>query len=749
MPPEAVRMNLQHLKKEIEKIFGADKNKAHNYKQIASRLHLNEQQARETVIRLLKTLEKEDVIEELSPGKYIARFIYHFLEGKIQLTQRGSAYLLNEKDGEDVFIAFENLNTALNGDRVKVNILPHKENGKPVGEVIEILGRNKKEFVGIVERKGNHAFLVPDDRRNYAPIYISPKSLNKAQDGDKAVAKINSWKTGDKNPVGEIVSVLGKPGEHQTEMHAIIAEFGFAPSFPPVVEKEADAIPVKVDQQEIALRKDFRKVLTFTIDPEDAKDFDDAISIRPSGENWEIGVHIADVSHYVKPGSQLDKEALKRATSVYLVDRTVPMLPEKLSNQLCSLRPNEEKLTFSTIFIMDKKGKVLDKWIGKTIIKSNRRLTYEQAQEQIESGSGEFAKELSLLNSIAKILREERFRNGAMNFETEEVKFKLDASFKPVEIHKKIRKDAHKLIEEFMLLSNRTVATWARQLKDSSSKNGGAKNKTFVYRVHEAPNEDKLKLFSAFAQRFGYQVKTGSDKAIAQSFNKLLEQVEGKPEQNIIQSMAVRSMMKAYYSTKKTSHYGLGFDYYTHFTSPIRRYPDLMVHRLLFSYLHKGKSANETEYEEMCRQSSQMEIQAAEAERASIKYKQVEYIKEFIGSHFEGIISGVTEWGMFAEITEYKCEGLIRIAALGDDFYEFDPANQWIRGRRTGKKFELGMKVEVIVKNADLKKRQIDLDLTSNISIVRKPGKGHGGKSEARRNKKQDRTPKKGKTRRR
>jgi len=466
--------------------------------------------------------------------------------------------------------------------------------------------------------------------------------------------------------------------------------------------------------EEIAKRKDFRKITTFTIDPEDAKDFDDALSIEEVGDGiYEIGVHIADVSHYVTKDSVLDAEAFERATSVYLVDRTIPMLPEKLSNGVCSLRPNEEKLTFSAVFKMNLEGEILDKWIGKTVIYSDRRFAYEDAQERIESKEGDFAKEINTLNDIALILRKARFKNGAVNFETEEVKFKLDENYKPIGIFKKVRKDAHKMIEEFMLLANRTVAEFVHKMK------GEKQPKTFVYRVHEPPSEEKLKLFNLFAARFGLSIQTTSQKSISTSFNNLLNDVEGKPEQNIVQNMAVRSMMKAYYSTKKTSHYGLAFDYYTHFTSPIRRYPDLMAHRLLFSYLNNGKSANDVEYEEKCKHASQMEIQAADAERASVKYKQVEYIKQFIGEQFEGIISGVTEWGIYVEITEYKCEGLVRLANLTDDFYDYDEFNQWIIGRRTRKIFQLGGEVKVIVKQADLQKRQIDLDV-AEVSAPRR-----------------------------
>lgn len=731
----------KNLKRELEKIFISDRKKAYNYKQLAALLDITSNEGREAIIRNLKLLEKEQVIEEITPGKFIALHISQFIEGTIQITQRGTGFLIAESGSkEDILIESDHLNTALNGDKVKVNVFAHKSGGRSTGEVIEVVERKKSEFVGVIQLSASYAFMVPDDKRVYTDIFIPLPHLNKAKNGDKVVVRINEWNPIQKNPIGEVLSVLGRPGDHMTEMHAIIAEFGFSTNFPAQVEKDAERIPFDIPAAETKSRRDFRKVLTFTIDPEDAKDFDDALSIQKLEDGlWEIGVHIADVAHYVPVGSALDEEALKRATSVYLVDRTIPMLPEKLSNGVCSLRPNEDKLTFSTVFKMNDAGEVKDTWIGKTIIHSDRRYSYEEAQLCIETGVGDYAEDIRILNRLALILKAERFRNGAVNFETEEVKFKLDENFKPIGIFKKVRKDAHKLIEEFMLLANRTVAGYAHHLGK------GDKKKTFVYRVHEAPSEEKLKLFSTFATRFGYHIKTTSDKAIAQSFNKLLLDVEGKPEQNIIQSMAVRSMMKAYYTTAKTSHYGLGFDFYTHFTSPIRRYPDLMVHRLLFNYLHKGKSADERQYEAMCKQSSQMEIQAAEAERASVRYKQVEYISNFIGHQFSGVISGVTEWGMYVEITEYKCEGMIRLSSLADDFYEFDEYNQWIIGRNTRKIFQLGGLIEVIVKNADVLKRQIDLDFPNNAILSRNKKKveKHQRKEEKSKNASASTRPKK------
>lgn len=751
--------NLKFVRKEIEKLFAHNRKKSFNYKQIAASLDAESTEAKNYIIRTLKALEKEGYIEEVMPGKYLAVFVNEFITGRLELTQRGAGFVIpqteektpsaGKEERDDIYISSENLNTALHGDTVKVNLFSRKNGTHREGEVVEVLERKKSEFVGVLEMGHNFAFVSPDDRHMNVDIFIPGGKTGKAKNGDKVLVNIVNWSNEKKNPEGEVIEVLGKPGEHNTEMHAIIAEFGFEIKFPEDVEREAQAIPDKISKEEIAKRRDFRKITTFTIDPEDAKDFDDALSIQPSGDgNWEIGVHIADVSHYVTPGSRLDDEAFERATSVYLVDRTVPMLPEKLSNGVCSLRPKEEKLTFSAVFKMNEQGDVLDTWIGKTVIYSDRRFAYEEAQERIESKQGDFASEINTLNDIALILREKRFKNGAMNFETEEVKFKLDENFKPVGIYKKVRKDAHKMIEEFMLLANRTVAEFVFKMKTKD------KPKTFVYRVHEPPSEEKLKLFNLFASRFGLSIQTTSHKAIANSFNDILSEVEGKPEQNIVQSMAVRSMMKAYYTTTKTSHYGLAFDFYTHFTSPIRRYPDLMVHRLLYSYLNKGESGNEKQYEEKSKHSSQMEIQAAEAERASVKYKQVEYIKQFIGQQFKGIISGVTEWGIYVEITEYKCEGMIRMTNLTDDFYEYDASNQWIIGRRTKKTYQLGGEIDVIVRNADLQRRQIDLEMVGdsykrNVSRKADTRDKKKGNAAKKTNRKDDNKPAQRKKRRR
>ncbi|MCF8427573.1 MAG: ribonuclease R [Bacteroidia bacterium] len=697
------------LKKQIQRVFAEAGRKILNHKQVAKRLELDSSEGKNEVLRTLKILAQEKLIEEIDPGRYVTLFVHQFVKGRVDMTQNGTAYVKRDDGEEDIFIASEFKNNALNGDLVKVSLFAHQMNGRQSGEITEVLERAKSQFVGVVQVHYNYAFLIPDDKKMHTNIFIPKEKIGGAKQGDKAIARITEWSAVEENPFGEIVEVLGKPGNHETEMNAIVVEYGFATRFPEEVEKEANRIPDKITNEEIKKRRDFRKTLTFTIDPEDAKDFDDAISFKVLSQGlYEIGVHIADVSHYITEGGKLDEEALRRATSVYLVDRTIPMLPEKLSNGLCSLRPNEDKLTFSVVVQMNDKAEVLDTWFGKTVIHSQRRFTYEDAQERLETKEGDLATELNILNELAKTLKEKRFKKGAISFETQEVKFRLDENFKPVDLYIKVRKDAHKLIEEFMLLANRKVAEFG------FNQGKGDNKKTYVYRIHEEPNEDKIRMFNIFASRFGHKILTQSQKAIANSFNQLLEDVEGKPEQNLIMSQAIRTMSKAYYGTKKSMHYGLAFEHYTHFTSPIRRYPDLMVHRLLQLYLNKGASANEAHYEDMCKQSSAMEVKAADAERASVRFKQVEYISEFIGDEFDGIIAGITEWGIYVEISQYKCEGLLRLNNLGDDYYEYDSNNQWIIGKRTKRKFQLGDPIKVIVMAADIFKRQIDLGVVDN-----------------------------------
>jgi ribonuclease R len=690
----------QNLQQAICDLMMEQASKEWNAKQIASRLGFRSDEQRKLIENALNKLLGTGKLRSSGPGKFKAVIFDRFVEGILDVNAHGSAYLIPDGGGNDIYIGPNDLNRALHKDRVKICLFAQRKDGKNSGEVIEILERARTEFVGIVERKAGFAFLVPDDRRMHVDIYIPNDKLNKAGHGMKAIARITDWPVDFNNPFGEITEVLGKPGINEVEMNAIIAEYGFPLSFPKEVEAQAEKITYTPPAEEIKKRRDFRAVPTFTIDPEDAKDFDDAISFQVLSDNrFEIGVHIADVSHYVKPGSPLDKEAYDRGTSIYLVDRVVPMLPEKLSNGVCSLRANEDKLCFAAVFEMDEKGHIHKEWFGKTVIHSNRRFAYEEVQQVIESQSGPFAYELLQLNALAKIMRNERFKNGAISFETEEVKFKLDEQGNPLGVYTKIRKEAHKLIEDFMLLANKKVAELL-----------GKNKKNCVYRVHELPNIDKLTQFSTIAARFGYRINAQSEKQISKLLNNLLQEVEGKPEQNLLQQMAIRTMAKAYYTTKKTSHYGLAFDYYTHFTSPIRRYPDLMTHRLLEHFLEK-ETDKTSDLENKCKHSSEREQRAAEAERASIKYKQVEYLNQFLGKVFEGIISGVTEWGIYVEIIENKCEGMIRLGSLQDDFYEYDEANYRVIGRKKKIIHQLGDKLKVKVIKTDLVKRTIDFQL--------------------------------------
>lgn len=691
------------LKPLILQVFKDNPTRLMNHKQVSARLGI--EKINKNVIQLLEELKKDGKINEAERGKYHYDNPMNTIEGVLEVTQRGAAYLVPDEGEEDIFISANDLNHALNGDRVAVTLYARKKGKRPEGFVLEVMHRSKTDYVGTLQRNKNFSFLVPDDKRMYADIFIPNEHLNGALDGQKVIARLTDWPEEAKNPFGKITHVLGEPGENDTEMHAIVAEFGFPVEFPLEVEKEAEKIPTTISKNEIKKRTDFRDTLTFTIDPADAKDFDDALSFkRLDNGHFEIGVHIADVSHYVRPGTKLDEDAFNRATSVYLVDRTIPMLPEMLSNGVCSLRPNEDKLTFSAVFEMNDKGQIINQWIGKTVIHSQRRFTYEEAQERLESGEGDLAEELIILNNIAKKLKEERFRQGAINFETEEVKFNLDEKGKPLGVYKKERKDAHKLIEEFMLLANRKVAEYGYKYRTPKQKDPNV----FVYRVHDAPDDKKLQDFSMFAKRFGYHLKLDSHKAITKSINELTAATEGKPEQGILQNMAIRTMSKAVYTTQKTGHYGLAFDFYSHFTSPIRRYPDLLTHRLLEKYLEGGSEKPSQEWEKRCKHSSQMEQKAADAERASVKYKQAEYLQSAIGRVFNGIISGVTEWGIYVEIIENKCEGMVRLNTLFDDFYEFNEKEQAIIGKRSKRKYRLGDPVMVKVKKTDPVKRQID-----------------------------------------
>ncbi len=691
----------------ISDVLEKSKNEALNYKQVSAKLNITDPSGRETILDVLREQAKKGIFLEPEKGKFRLKDLKTFVTGKVDMTTDGSAFVVPDDEFEkDIFVSARKLHNALHGDQVKVYIYAKKSGRKNEGEVVEIIKRAKTDFIGVIRISDRFAFVNVDDRKMLHDIFVPLSDLGGAKNGQKVQVSITDWPESAKNPIGKIVTILGEQGENNTEMNAILAQYGFPLAFPPEVEREANAIPEQVTAADLKDRKDFRDTVTFTIDPADAKDFDDAISFKKlENGNYEIGVHIADVSYYVKPNSHLDKEAYARATSVYLVDRVIPMLPERLSNGVCSLRPHEDKLCFAAVFELDDDANIITEWFGRTIIHSNRRFSYEEAQEVIETKQGDHSEEILKLNELAYILRDRKFKNGAISFESTEVKFKLDETGKPIGVYVKERKDAHKLIEDFMLLANKKVAEFI------SKKGKGKKKYTFVYRSHDSPNLENLGNFALFAARFGYKINMKSDKEIAKSLNYLMEDVEGKKEQNVLTQLAIRSMAKAIYTTKKTSHYGLAFDHYTHFTSPIRRYPDVMVHRLLAAYLNNEKSANEEEYETASSHSSTMEKRAADAERASIKYKQAEYLEENIGNIFTGIISGVTEWGMYVEIIENKCEGMIRLRDLSDDFYVLDEKNYCIVGQRKKKKYQLGDEVKVKVKKVDLAKRQIDFTL--------------------------------------
>lgn len=693
----------------IVDVFEKSGNKILNYKQVSAKLNLSDTDSKVAIADILTEGSQRGLFEQPSKGKFKLAQLRVYITGKVDMTADGSAYIVPEDELEnDIYIAPRKLRQALHGDIVKVHVYERRKGNKREGEVVEILERAKMDFTGTIDISTSYAFFLADDRKMLNDIFVPLDNLNGAKDGEKVVVSIIEWPKNAKNPIGKVKTILGKKGENDTEMNAILADYGFPLSFPKEVEAAAENIDGTITADEIAKRRDFRDTLTFTIDPADAKDFDDAISFKKlDNGNYEIGVHIADVSHYVTPDSILDKEAFERGTSVYLVDRVIPMLPERLSNDLCSLRPHEDKLCFSAVFEMDDRAKVLDQWFGRTIVHSDRRFTYEEAQEIIESGEGDHAEAILKLNDLAKILKDERFRHGAISFETEEVKFRLDEKGKPIGVYTRVRKDAHKLIEDFMLLANRKVAEYI-------GKQGKGKNKLgFIYRFHDVPKPETLTTFSQFAARFGHRLSIKNDKEAAKSLNALMTKIEGSKEQNLLTTLAVRSMAKAIYTTKQSSHYGLAFDYYTHFTSPIRRYPDVLVHRLLQYYLDGGSKINTEHYEKLADHASQMERRAAEAERASIKYKQAEYLENQIGVEFTGIVSGVTEWGMYVEIEENKCEGMVRLRDITDDYYTLDEKNYAIIGQRRKKVYQLGDEVQIKVKKVDLEKRQIDFILLS------------------------------------
>jgi ribonuclease R len=702
-------------------VFGRNPKQVYNYKQISKLLFISDKNQRGLISKTLDELVGKKQLEQVDIGRYRLRSRAGYKTGTLDMTQHGYAFLVSENSDDDVFIARNNLKTALDGDLVKVFVFPaRKQRSRSEGEVVEILERARDTFVGTVEISRNYAFLLPDSRKMPFDIFIPLEKLKGVEHGQKAIARIIDWPAKAKNPFGEIVDILGYPGENDTEMHSILAEFELPYKFSEEVEAYAEKIPEGISPQEIARRRDFRKAPTFTIDPADAKDFDDALSLQPLPNGlWEVGIHIADVSHYVKTKTILDSEAFDRATSVYLVDRVVPMLPEKLSNGVCSLRPHEDKLTFSAVFKMNEAGEVLDEWFGRTVIHSDRRFSYEEAQKVIDTGAGDMKREILKLYEISKILKAKRFEQGSINFEREEVKFHLAEDGTPTGVYFKVQKEANWLIEEFMLLANRRVAAYAsrggkyeKDLSPAEPKGKKQSGKTFVYRIHDVPDPEKMDAFTRFITKFGHHLNPQqSGRRLSTALNALLDQVQGNKEQHVVEMMALRSMAKARYSTNNIGHYGLAFKDYAHFTSPIRRYPDLMVHRLLAHYLQNGESKNAETYEKRCQHASEMERRAVEAERASVKYKQVEFMQDKVGMEFDGLVSGLTDWGIYVEIVENKCEGMVSIKSIADDFYEFDEEEYRIVGRHSGKKFEIGDEVKVEVMNANLSRRQLDYKL--------------------------------------
>ena len=676
-------------------------------KQIFRGLNLTTHPLKMLCVDILNEMAEDDFLQVMENGRLKLNNHGIILTGTFQRKSNGKNSFVPDDGSEPIFIAERKSGHAMHGDKVKISLTAKRRGRKVEGEVIEILERSKETFVGTLKVDKYYAFLLTEDRNLANDIFIPRDMLKGGKNGDKAVVKVVEWPQDAKNPIGKVIDILGQAGDNTTEMHAILAEFGLPYVYPKAVEAAADKISDVITPEDYAEREDFRDITTFTIDPKDAKDFDDALSIRPIKPGlWEVGVHIADVTHYVKEGSIIDKEAEKRATSVYLVDRTIPMLPERLCNLLCSLRPNEEKLAYSAIFEMNDKAEVKKSRIVKTVIKSDRRFTYEEAQAVIEAGEGEYKDEILKLNELAQILRKNRMASGAVDFDRVEVRFEIDEKGKPLSVYFKESKEANKLIEEFMLLANRTVAE--RIGKVAKDK----KAKVFPYRIHDLPDPDKLENLNWFVNRFGYKIRTsGSKTEVAKSLNKLLHEIKGKKEQNLVEMISLKTMQKAKYSTHNIGHYGLAFDYYTHFTSPIRRFPDMMVHRLLARYLAGGRTAQEAKYEDLCDHSSEMEQIAANAERASIKYKQVEFMGERMGQEFEGTISGVTEWGLYVEINENKCEGMIPMRELDDDYYDFDEKAYCLTGRRYHKKYSLGDPIRVKVARANLERKQLDFAL--------------------------------------
>ena len=710
--------------KKIFKILNEDSDKFYNYKQIASKMGISDTDGKTQILKKLAELTANKKIKEVDRGKFQINEDRKYSLGTLDITSNGNGYFISEDYEEDIFIPNVNLGKGLHGDMVKVYVYKKRRSNKLEADVVEVVERAKSDFVGVLQLNKNFGFVLPDSNKMYADIFISQSKLNGAEHGDKVQATIIDWPEKSKNPFGKITKVLGKPGDHNTEMHSILLEYDLPYEFPSEVEKDAETLSIEITKDEITKRRDMRSDLTFTIDPKDAKDFDDALSFtKLENGNYEIGIHIADVSHYVQPKTILDAEAYERATSVYLVDRVVPMLPEMLSNGVCSLRPNEEKLTFSAVFEINEKAQIIKQWFGRTVTYSDKRFAYEEAQVIIENKNNIVPANVSLtgqeykvddaiveailkLDELAKILRKKRMKQGAISFDRVEVKFHLDEAANPVGVYFKEAKDANKLIEEFMLLANRKVAEFI-----GKSKGGKPSNKTFVYRVHDEPDIEKLASLQNIISKFGYKINTDTRESTSDSLNQLLSDVYGKAESNMIETLAIRSMSKAVYTTQNIGHYGLAFDYYSHFTSPIRRYPDVMTHRLLQHYLDGGNSAKQEVYEEKCKHSSKREELASKAERDSIKYMQVKYMQDHKDEVFDGVITGVTEWGIYVEITKNKCEGMVRIRDIKSDYYIFDEEQYAIVGQSTKQMYQLGDNVQVQVKKTDLERKHLDFNL--------------------------------------
>lgn len=693
----------------IGEFINAQKNNTFNYKQVSHAINATTHAQQKAVAMILAEMAFDGDLIETTPGKYKSPHRSNVMTGTFVRRSNGKNSVITDNDSESIFVAERNSMHALNGDKVKVIIAAHRRGAEPEAEVIEIIEKADQVFIGTLQVEKSFGYLLTDSKYLATDIFIPKAKLKGGATGDKAIARITNWPEGMKNPQGEIIDILGKTGENNAEIHAILAEYGLPYRYPEAVERAAAKIDAGITPEVIASRLDMRDVTTFTIDPKDAKDFDDALSIRQLGNgNYEVGVHIADVTHYVTPDTLIDREAQKRATSVYLVDRVVPMLPEHLSNGICSLRPDEEKLTFSCIFEMDTNANVINRHIARTVTKSDRRFTYEEAQEIIETGKGDYAQEILMLDSMAKIMRRQRYENGAVEFDRHEVRFDIDETGHPIGVYFKVSKDANKLIEEFMLLANRTVAQAIGNPTDRK------KPKAFVYRVHDLPDPGKLSDLAALSRTFGYKVKAqGTPKDVNRSINRMLSDVKGHGEENLLSTLAIRSMAKAVYTTTNIGHYGLGFEYYTHFTSPIRRYPDMMVHRLLDRYLNGGRSVNLNKLEDLCKHSSNMEQLAANAERSSIKYKQVEYLSDHLGEIYDGVISGVTEWGLYVELDDNKCEGLVPVRDLDNDYYDFDERNYCLVGRRSNTRYRLGDKIRVQIARANLERKQLDFALVN------------------------------------